>query len=55
MGVTTLYGAAIRKAIASNDLEKMKAVAAQAKQTIKEQKDLAAALIELLDAIDKFK
>jgi hypothetical protein len=48
-----LYGVGIREAIASNDLEKMKAVAEQAKQTIREQKDLSAALIDLLDAIDK--
>jgi hypothetical protein len=53
MGVVMLYGVGIREAIASNDLEKMKAVAEQAKQTIREQKDLSAALIDLLDAIDK--
>lgn len=53
MGVVMLYGVSIRDAIASNDLEKMKAVAEQAKQTIREQKDLHVALIDLLDAIDK--
>lgn len=55
MGVTMLYAAGIREAIASNDLEKMKAVAEQAKQTVREQKDLHAALLELLDAIDNLK
>lgn len=49
------YGAAIREALASNDLAKMEAVAEQAKQTIKEQGDLAAALLELLEAIDLLK
>jgi hypothetical protein len=53
MGIVILYGVGIREAIASNDLEKMKAVAEQAKQTIREQKDLAAALVDLLDAIEK--
>lgn len=55
MGVVMLYAAGIREAIASNDLEKMRAVAEQAKQTVREQKDLHAALIELLEAIDKLK
>jgi len=53
MGVVLLYGVGIRDAIASNDLEKMKAVAEQAKQTIKEQGELTVALIDLLDAIEK--
>lgn len=50
---TVLYGVAIREAIASNDVEKMKAVAEQAKKTIKEHGDLSVALIELQDAIAK--
>lgn len=49
------YGAAIREAIASNDLAKMEAVAEQVKQTVKEQGDLSAALLELLEAIDALK
>lgn len=53
MGIVVLYGVGIRDAIASNDVEKMKAVAAQAKQLIREQGDLHLALIELLDAIEK--
>ncbi|KAF2513437.1 DUF1843 domain-containing protein [Flavobacterium foetidum] len=52
MGVIMAYGAAIREALASNDLEQMQAIAEQAKQTIKEQGDLAAALLELLEAIE---
>jgi hypothetical protein len=55
MGVVMLYAAGIREAMASNDLEKMIAVAEQAKQTVREQKDLTAALLELLDAIDELK
>ena len=55
MGVTMLYAAGIREAIASNDLEKMKAVAEQAKQTVREQGDLSSALIELLEAIESLK
>lgn len=50
-----LYGAAIREAIASNDLAKMEAVAEQAKQTIKQQGDLAAAYLELIEAIESLK
>lgn len=53
MGIVVLYAAGIREAIATNDLEKMKAVASQAKQTIREQKDLSAALLELQEAIEK--
>lgn len=45
------YGAAIREALATNDLAQMQAIAEQAKQTIKEQGDLTAALLELLEAI----
>jgi hypothetical protein len=52
MGVVMLYAAGIREAIASNDLEKMIAVAEQAKQTVKEQGDLSSALLELLEAIE---
>jgi Domain of unknown function (DUF1843) len=55
MGVMPMYGVAIREAIASNDLAKMEAVAEQAKQTVKEQGDISAALLELLDAIDSLK
>ncbi|CAD0000671.1 DUF1843 domain-containing protein [Flavobacterium chungangense] len=55
MGAIMLYAAGIREAIASNDLEKMIAVATQAKQTVKEQQDLSAALLELLDAIEALK
>lgn len=51
MGVMMPYGVAIREALASNDLAKMQAIAEQAKQTIKEQGDLAAALLELQEAI----
>lgn len=50
-----MYGVAIREAIASNDIAKMEAVAEQAKQTIREQGDLSAALLELLEAIDSLK
>lgn len=53
MGQVVLYAAGIREAVASNDVEKMKAIAEQAKQTIKEHGDLSVALIELQDAIDK--
>ena len=53
MGVVILYGVAVRDAILTNDIEKMKAVAKQARQTIKEQGDLSAALIELEEAIAK--
>jgi hypothetical protein len=52
MGVIMAYGAAIREALATNDLAQMQAIAEQAKQTIKEQGDLTAALLELLEAID---
>ncbi|WP_103068158.1 DUF1843 domain-containing protein [Aquimarina sediminis] len=53
MGIMTPYGAAIREAIASNDLAKMKATAEQAKNVIKEQGDISCALIDLQEAIDK--
>jgi hypothetical protein len=53
MGIVVLYGVGIRDAIASNDVEKMKAVASQAKQTIREQGDLHLALLDLLEAIEK--
>jgi len=55
MGFIPMYGVAIRDAITSNDLSKMEAIAEQAKQTVKEQGDLSAALVELLDAIDALK
>ena len=48
-----LYGVGIRDAIASNDLEAMKAIAAQAKETLSGQGDLAAAYVDLVDAIGK--
>lgn len=48
-----LYGVAIRNALASKNLAKMKSTAAQARQTIVEQADLHAALIKLEDAIAK--
>lgn len=51
MGVQMLYGVGIREAIASNDLEKMRAVAAQAEVTLKAQGDIGAAYVELRDAI----
>lgn len=46
-----MYASAIREAIASDDLGKMKAVAAQAKESIKEQGDMAQAIVELYEAI----
>lgn len=46
-----MYAVPIREAIASNDLEKMKALASQAKETIKAHGDLANAYLELVDAI----
>ncbi len=49
-----LYGVGIREAIASNDLEKMKAVASQAKATIRAHGDLHVAYIELTEAIESF-
>jgi len=48
-----MYGVAIRNALASKNLAKMKSAAAQARQTISEQGDLHAALIKLEDAIAK--
>lgn len=52
-GIQPMYAASMRDAIASNDLEKMKAVAQQAKQHIQEQGDMNQALVELYDAIDR--
>lgn len=52
-GIQPMYAGSMRDAIASNDLEKMKAVAEQAKASIKEQGDLTGALVELLDAIEQ--
>jgi hypothetical protein len=53
MGIVPLYGVGIREAIASNNLEKMKAIAAQAGETIKAHGDISAAYVDLKDAIDK--
>ena len=50
--VIVMYASAVRDAMQSKDLEKMKAVAAQARQTILEHRDLAASYIELVDAIE---
>lgn len=55
MGIMMPYGATVREAIASNDLAKMESIAEQAKKLIKEQGDLSAALLELLEAIDALK
>jgi len=52
MGQVMLYGVAIKDASASNDLEKMKAIAAQAKQLIKEQGDIYTSLLDLLEKIE---
>lgn len=52
---TSMYASAIRDAIASGDVEKMKAAAQQAEQQIKEQGDLSVALLELQAAIKKLK
>jgi hypothetical protein len=48
-----MYGPAIRNALASKNLTKMKSAAAQARQLIAQQGDLHAALIKLEDAIAK--
>ncbi len=53
MGIVVLYAAGIRKAIASNDLNQMKATLEQAKKQVREQEDLAVALVELQEAIEK--
>ncbi|SEO53604.1 protein of unknown function [Flavobacterium sp. CF108] len=55
MGIMMPYGVAVREAIASNDLAKMEAIAEQVKQVIKDQGDLSAALLELLEAIEALK
>lgn len=55
MGIMMPYGVAVREAIASNDLAKMESIAEQAKQLVKDQGDLSAALLELLEAIDALK
>ncbi|BDD06838.1 DUF1843 domain-containing protein [Aureibacter tunicatorum] len=47
------YGAGIREAIASNDVEQMKAMAENTKKFIKENGDISTALVELLDKIDQ--
>lgn len=53
MGITTLYASSIRDAVATNDLEKMKAMLQQTRRTIKELGDLSVALVELEEAIEK--
>lgn len=53
MGGMLPYGVAIRQAIASNNLEEMRATHEQAKEFLKEQGNLEAALIELQEAIRK--
>lgn len=53
MGTMLPYGAAIKDAIESNSLEKMKAVREQSKRVIHEQGDLEVAFLELQDAIQK--
>ncbi len=53
MGGMLPYGVAIRKAIASSNLEEMKATREQAKEFVKEQGDLSVALVELQEAIQK--
>ncbi|PXY41888.1 hypothetical protein DMB65_04815 [Flavobacterium cheongpyeongense] len=55
MGVIMPYGAAIREAMASNDLAKMEAIAEQTKQIVKGQGDMHVALLELLEAIESLK
>ncbi|MBL4605931.1 MAG: DUF1843 domain-containing protein [Flavobacteriaceae bacterium] len=55
MGVVVLYAAGIREAVASNDLEKMKAVASQAKASIRAHGDLHVAYLDLVEAIEAFK
>lgn len=55
MGIMMPYGVAVREAIASNDLAKMESIAEQAKQVIKDQGDLSAALLELQEAIEALK
>lgn len=53
MGIIPLYGVGIREAIASNDVEHMKAVAEQAAETIKAHGDIASAYVELKEAIER--
>lgn len=53
MGGMLPYGAAIRQAIASNNLEEMRATYEQAKEFLKEQGNLEVALFELQEAIRK--
>ena len=47
------YGVGIREAIASNDLNKMKAVLKTAEDTIKAHGDLEVAFLDLKNAIEK--
>lgn len=53
MGTMLPYGAAIKDAIESNNLEKMKAIREQSKRVIQEQGDLEVAFLELQEAIQK--
>ena len=53
MGIIFHYAAAVRDAVATNDLGKMKEALKQAKDSIKQQGDLHVALIELEEAIAK--
>ncbi len=55
MGNTVLYAASIRKAVASNDISQMKAVLEQAKNQVREQQDLAVAIVELQEAMERLK
>ena len=48
-----MYGPAIRDALATGDLGKMKAAAEEARQQLKDQEDLKTALTELEAAIAK--
>ncbi len=51
--VHVLYGVVIRDAIKSKDLKVMKATAAKASQQLRDQKDMAVALLDLHEAIAK--
>lgn len=51
--ITILYGVAIHEAVASGDLEKMKAVARQAEEHVKEWGNVPAALEALKLEISK--
>ncbi len=53
MAIIILYGATIHEAVASGDLEKMRAVARQTEEWLKETGDVAAALEHLKIEIAK--